>query len=931
MRRAPVFIVLLGLLCIASISTNAFQVVHPMNCGVHAAYYSPSASFTCFHEHAQSIRNRPLNPPSRGTEAHVSNYRNVEYALAPKWASEAPYGWWTIGCSLQRTYFYPSPPPLIPRCPINITLEEVFTYTRGMPYTGDVDGDGVLDLVVVTSDGITVLKGDGSVLWSISLPVESVDYEAVVKDIDGDGLSEILAGTRYSSTKLRVYVLDDDGSIIKTFTKTNTGSDSSCGVSGIITMNGSLIVVVRFNAGYSLKPRGLSLYNYSSGEEIWHYAIGPCLDSVSIRDIDGDGKVEFFLDTRSVSNGNSGSGTGDDPTTYDTVTYILLIDSDGNSICTKRLSQGYVLSGISDLDGDGTFEIVVFESHDGYYRGKSKIHVLDPQGNILRSFSEGPKNEIWAGFSIADLDLDGLKEIIAYNRNGSLMVFDAELNLVRSCTLPTSPVCRFATSDIDDDGYPEIIILDAQGTLHILDGELNELASLSLSQEPENFASGIIIVSDINGDGREEIIVSRSKLHVVSVSVTAPILYVIPGLGTSTTTISAIGYQFSPNSTVTIFANDTLVALSTTDRDGAFEVDFNIQGPPGFYIILAYDEYGLWAGDTFDLYDYTPLNVSANVGSVHFRGEIIEFYILTAHHGRPVNVTSLNATLYWPSNITTSLFYEYQSPGLYKVTFGVPADAPIGTYTLLVVALLRTSHVEAWGSAARSFVLIPTLTGWNARLIAIQDGVGLTKTYMGYIRINLTAINAKLIDIQGRKAILDTALGQIEAELDALVEDVDTMRSLLEGWTESTTNMAGYRVMAFTRMELKDVRAKGTTIMIYLHATENGRLHVLMPKALLAKLGISPSTIEVVLDWLKTGYEMVSLSSYYMLVVSCGPGDHTVKIYLQGAPIYEKPEGLMALGGGATAAVGVAIWLIRRRRKKAFCKPLAKYLLGKSG
>jgi len=137
--------------------------------------------------------------------------------------------------------------------------------------------------------------------------------------------------------------------------------------------------------------------------------------------------------------------------------------------------------------------------------------------------------------------------------------------------------------------------------------------------------------------------------------------------------------------------------------------------------------------------------------------------------------------------------------------------------------------------------------------------------------------------------------------------------------------------MVLTTSELKGLWVEGTTIAISLHAPESGRLHIFLPKDLLAHLGVSLSTVDVVLDRLETRYDVVDLGPCYMLVVRYGPGDHTVKVHLEGAPVYEKTEGLIAMGGGAAAALGVAIWLIRRRRERAIYGALTERLLGRSG
>ncbi|RLF16737.1 MAG: hypothetical protein DRN06_04920 [Thermoprotei archaeon] len=798
-----------------------------------------------------------------------------------------------------------------------------------------------------------------------------------------------------------------------------------------------------------------------------------------------------------------------------------------------------------------------------------------------------------------------------------------------------------------------------------------------------------------------------------------------PSYGELGTIVETRGECFPPGDVVLIYANRTLMASCVVEDDGTFEVEFPMltNMTPGLYIINATTESGVpWATATFHLYDFMPLDLSVDVGTIHFRGEIAEFYILTSHHGRPVNITSLNATLYWPNGTITALSWIQIGTGFYKATFNIPVEAPTGTYTLLAEARLKTSHIDAWGSDIRSFLLSPTLTEWNARLIAIENDTAIIRTDIGVIKMNLTeieaeiegiqgdliviksdvgtilakldALNATLVAVQGDVLEIQTALGELEvkiddvnatlvdvldycvlinttlgelkarleainatltdlivdaegniiaeiqtalgeieahinelnatltgliitskndlmalietkageiiakleavnatiidvfsdemgyyyallnttlgevevkldtiknwltrvnatlieiredvavikagsdtiltrldainatiagieedvvvikscvgtilAKLDALnatltaiqgdimeiqtalgelevrIDDVnativdvldycilinttlgeleaklDTVKSwlaqmnativaiqgdiavlkantttilakldtlnatltgliknakgevlaqiqtvlgnltaklvalnativalrddvavinttlgqveatleilnatitLVEGniveirtilgtiqgnitdikghlatietdigeikailaeWTGATTSIAGYKVMVLTTSELRDLRAEGTTIVISLYAPEDGRLHVLIPKDLLAKLGVSLDAVDVVLDRLETRYDAVDLGSCYMLVVSCGPGDHTIKIYLTGAPIYEKPEGLIAIGSGATIAIiGVAAWLIRRKFRR---------------
>ena len=621
----------------------------------------------------------------------------------------------------------------------------------------------------------------------------------------------------------------------------------------------------------------------------------------------------------------------------------------------------------------------------------------------------------------------------------------------------------------------------------------------------------------------EEIYSENGSGYVLYEQWLSPAVYVSPPYGTRDTVITIKGEGFTGNSQVDIYFNTSLIATVETDDEGCFTVsDIFMIGQAGRYVIKAVDERGLWAEAFFDLYDFSPLQVSVDVGSIHFRGEIAEFYVLTAHHGRPVNITSFNATLYWPNGTTQAMAYEQIATGLYKVVFNTPVDAPTGTYTLFVMARLNTSHIDAWGSAIRSFLLSPTLTEWNARLIAIENDTAIIKTDVGVIKMNLTeikaeiegiqgdlivvksdvgtilakldtlnatlveirddvleiqtalgeleakleAVNATIIDVlsdemgdyyvllnttlgeleakldmmkewlsqmnativaiqgdiailktntttilakldalnatltmliqdakgeviaqiqtvlgnltakldalnatimalRGDVAVVITTLGQIEAKLDALnttitlveanIVEIKTLLDTIRGnitdinghlatietdigwikariaeWTGATTSISGYKVMALTTSELRALWAEGTLIKISLHAPSDGLIHVFVPKDLLASLGVSLNSVDVVLDWLETSYRAVDLGSCYVLLLRYGPGDHAVEIYLTGAPIYKTVHGLAIISGGAVVAVGVAAWLIHKRRKEAIYEALTRRLLGKS-
>ena len=182
--------------------------------------------------------------------------------------------------------------------------------------------------------------------------------------------------------------------------------------------------------------------------------------------------------------------------------------------------------------------------------------------------------------------------------------------------------------------------------------------------------------------------------------------------------------------------------------------------------------------------DDTPLSVEVDVGSVHFRGEKAEFFILTTFKGSPVTVTDLKASLYKPNETSENLKTETQkiTTGFYKIGYEIPLNAPAGTYSLLVEARYKTKSVDSQGGSFKSFLLSPTLTLWNElyipMLTSVDENIGTILTEIGYIQVDLTAINAIIVDINEDVATIQTDIGDIITTLDffkLLLRDTNAM------------------------------------------------------------------------------------------------------------------------------------------------------------
>ncbi len=246
-----------------------------------------------------------------------------------------------------------------------------------------------------------------------------------------------------------------------------------------------------------------------------------------------------------------------------------------------------------------------------------------------------------------------------------------------------------------------------------------------------------------------------------------------PNKGPAGTKVTVNGAGFLPEARVRIKFNDMLIGEALVDDFGSFAFTFNVPlSTAGRQIIKALETEVDYAEAIFKVIDVTPLDVEVDVGAIHFRGELAEFYTQIRFRGVAINATSISATLLSPDGKT--FYYQYSqnitlvSTGFYKIAYALPLDASPGTYSLIVEARYLTSTIEARGTSFKSFLLSPTLTGWNALLISVNGTVGTIKTDLGFITVKLDAIDAKLVRIEENTVTINTTLGLIQADLTTI-------------------------------------------------------------------------------------------------------------------------------------------------------------------
>lgn len=394
------------------------------------------------------------------------------------------------------------------------TYAEAFSVPFNYALSGDVTGDGKQNLVVSTTTHLHVYDATGNKVGEIETPRTNM-LRPILEDLDGDGVNEILVGSTKSSTMV-IDVHSGDGTLLYSLTRTG-GSDAYMQPSAYL---GNNRLAVAYSAGYARDPRGYSVWNLETRTEEFYYDIGPTMAPFSIA-VPVDGGPRYFAGRIfTPHNGASGSGTdGTATTTTDGDLYLIVIDEFGNEVLTQML--GNELSGggngssyqhLTDLDGDGTMEILATISRNNSYKGTAQVRVVNLDGTLRHSITL-PETNASLYMVVTDIEKDGTKDVVVMNwSTGVVRVLDPTLNTLRQSTAFTpDAVTLYSAADVDGDGVMELFIRE-NNDLVVLDGA-------SLAEEKRfSFPSPVrrAWACDLNGDASAEIVVTTTTdVHVL--------------------------------------------------------------------------------------------------------------------------------------------------------------------------------------------------------------------------------------------------------------------------------------------------------------------------------------------------------------------------------------------------------------------------------
>ncbi len=247
------------------------------------------------------------------------------------------------------------------------------------PAIADVTGDGVPEVLVGTTafngqsftynrpTRLVVLRGDGSLVWSKDVEA-SVTSAPAVGDLNGDGLADVVVTTNgdgaHANRNGAIIAYDRNGNRLwRWATRDITGDGFTEGISAsplLCDLDGDgkdeVFVGAWDQRYYLLSGTGASLWNNRPGN-----AQGPgYLNADSIGstaacvDFNQDGSMEIVVGS------DASPGTLPDGTASAAGGYVYVFDRLGNVLVRRFIPETVQSSpAVGDLNGDGTYEIVV--------------------------------------------------------------------------------------------------------------------------------------------------------------------------------------------------------------------------------------------------------------------------------------------------------------------------------------------------------------------------------------------------------------------------------------------------------------------------------------------------------------------------------------------------------------------------------------------
>ncbi|WP_324673667.1 beta strand repeat-containing protein [Hymenobacter sp. GOD-10R] len=267
--------------------------------------------------------------------------------------------------------------------------------------TGDVDGDGDLDLV--SAKGVQLNNGTAGFAPGAPIIISGTPRGLVLGDLDGDGDLDVVVVSNTGTGVVQLRVNNGQGSFSGT-QQVSVGADPSAVALADVDADGDLDLLT---ANYSSNSVSVRLNNgqgsFSGGSEV---AVGAQPVSLAVGDVDNDGDLDLLT-----------------PSFSGTTVSVRLNNGTGTFSGSQEVAVGFNPHSVvlGDLDGDGDLDLVTTNYND-YTPNYINSSTVSVRLNTGSGTFTGTQNQLipWRGLVSAvlgDVDSDGDLDLAVASEN----------------------------------------------------------------------------------------------------------------------------------------------------------------------------------------------------------------------------------------------------------------------------------------------------------------------------------------------------------------------------------------------------------------------------------------------------------------------------------------------------------------------------------
>jgi hypothetical protein len=406
---------------------------------------------------------------------------------------------------------------------------------------GDLNGDGKADLVVANAGSNTVsvllnTTAPGALLPSFAVKQDfttgAKPVSVAIGDLNGDGSRDLVVANASANTVSVLLNTTSPGATTVSFAAKQdfaTGAGPQSVAIKDLNGDGKLDLIVA-DAGAGANAVSVLLNTTVPGAAVPTFATqqtfatggGPA--SVAVGDLNGDGAPDLVV-------ANNAPGAHSVSVLLNTTVMVEATNMSAFPSGTLPVMQAQPVV-IGDINGDGKPDVIV-----GHLFGNYSVSVLantTPPGSATATFA--PVQNFGAGnnagsLQLADFNGDGKPDIVVTNRGNNtisvLMNTTVPGSIPSFATQQTFPAGTgndqklLAVGDLNGDGKPDVVVANAGGTVDVL-VDTTAPGSLTATFAPkQSFATGgdadSVAIADVNGDGKPDLIVANYSAGTVSV------------------------------------------------------------------------------------------------------------------------------------------------------------------------------------------------------------------------------------------------------------------------------------------------------------------------------------------------------------------------------------------------------------------------------